>query len=64
MLQPTKAPVVADYDKGELEVPHLGVTLRTLLAAAADAAKNRPTKRTWILRYKTAEIGRVKIQGF
>lgn len=63
MIEP-KAPVVADYEKGELEVPHLGVTLRTLLAAAANAAKHRPTKRTWVLRYKTAEIGRIKIQAF
>lgn len=63
MIEP-KAPVVADYEKGELEVPHLGVTLRTLLAAASNAAKNRPLKRSWILRYKTAEIGRIKIQGF
>ena len=63
MIEP-KAPVIADYEKGELEVPHLGVTLRTLLAAAFNAAKQRPLKRVWILRYKTAEIGRIKIQGF
>lgn len=60
MIEP-KAPIIPDYELCELEVPHLGVTLRTLLSAAAKAAKHTP-KRTWTLRYKDADIGRIKIK--
>ena len=60
-MNETKAPIIPDYENGELEVPHLGITLRTLLAAAAEAAKYAP-KRTWNLRYKDAEIGRIRIK--
>ena len=62
MIESTKAPVVPNYETAELEVPHLGITLRTLLAVAAEASKQRPLKRKWVIRYKTAEIGSIRIK--
>jgi len=48
-------------DTFELETPDLGVTMRTLLAAAATGAK-RTGRRAWTVRYKSAVIGSVRVR--
>lgn len=53
--------VIADIPAGVLDVPDIGVTLRTLLGAAAEASKlNR--RRTWKVRYKQVIIGSIRIK--
>jgi hypothetical protein len=44
-----------------IDVEDIGVTLRTLLAVAARAAKERP-KRTWKIRYKKAILGSIRVK--
>lgn len=44
-----------------IEVPHLGVTLRTLLGIAATRMADTG-RRTYTLRYKHMEIGKVNVR--
>lgn len=53
--------VVVNNDEATLDVPDLGVTIRTLLACAAKGYKNNP-KRVWKLRYKAVIIGSVRLK--
>lgn len=49
--------IVADTQDQTLRVPHLGVTLRSILGAAV-AAKSK--SRRWSIVYKGAHIGTIK----
>lgn len=53
--------VQVDIDNNTLQVPDLGVTLRTLMACAA-RGYGETKKRQWKLLYKGAVIGSVKIK--
>lgn len=53
--------VTVDTENGILDAPDLGVTLRSLLAAADNGAKVR-RKRIWKVRYKHVIIGSVCIK--
>lgn len=53
--------VTTDIENAVLDVPDLGVTLRTLLACAAKGAKTNH-KRSWKIRYKMVIIGSVRIK--
>jgi hypothetical protein len=55
--------VVIDAENGTLKVPDIGVTLRTLLACAAEGSKTRP-KRVWKIIYTDSNIviGSVRIK--
>ena len=53
--------VQADTENNTLQVPDLGVTLRTLMACAARGYEVSK-KRQWKLLYKGAIIGSVKIK--
>ena len=55
--------VTIDTENGTLKIPDIGVTLRTLLAAAATGAKTRP-KRVWKVIYGDGNvmIGSVRIK--
>ena len=53
--------VQADTENNTLQVPDLGVTLRTLMACAAGGYEVSK-KRQWKLLYKGAIIGSVKIK--
>lgn len=48
-------------EDGTLAVPDLGITLRTLLAAAAKGYSTRP-RRNWRVLYKGAIIGTIRIK--
>lgn len=54
--------VKIDADNGTLAVPDIGVTLRTLMACAAEGYKTRP-KRVWKVLYKDTVIGSVRIKN-
>jgi hypothetical protein len=73
MLSPTKAGtparlpavrqlVVVSHELTALEVPDLGLTLRTLFAVAAEAYKTTP-KRTWALHYRGIPVGNITIKS-
>lgn len=53
-----------DAENGTLKVPDIGVTLRTLMSAAAQGYKTRP-KRVWKITYtdKNIVIGSVRIKS-
>lgn len=53
--------VQADIENNTLQVPDLGVTLRTLMACAA-RGYGETKKRQWKLLYKGAIIGSVKVK--
>lgn len=53
--------VQADIENNTLQVPDLGVTLRTLMACAASGYEVSK-KRQWKLLYKGAIIGSVKVK--
>jgi broad specificity phosphatase PhoE len=55
----TKQPVIADVSSSTLTIPHIGVTLRVLLAAANNA---NPQQSHWGITYKNVNIGTVKIK--
>ncbi len=54
--------VSIDPENGTLNVPDIGVTLRTLMAAAASGYKTRP-KRVWKVIYKGIVVGSVRIKS-
>lgn len=54
--------VTVDHEQSCLHVPHIGITLRVLLAVAAEAYKTTP-KRTWRVMYKNTPIGSVRIKS-
>lgn len=53
--------VIVDAEAGTLEIPDIGVTLRTLLACAARGAKDRPRRR-WNIVYSGVVVGSVRIK--
>jgi hypothetical protein len=53
--------IVAFHDRNEIELPHLGITIRVLLAVAAEAGKETGRK-TWALKYKNATVGTVRVK--
>lgn len=55
--------VIIDTENGTLKVPDIGVTLRTLLACAAEGAKTKP-RRSWKILYteNNVLIGNVRIR--
>ena len=53
--------VTADIEAVVIDIEDLGVTVRTLLAVANDAAKT-VKKRTWKIRYKHAIVGSIRIK--
>ena len=54
-----KEPVIANVAESKLIIPHIGITLRVLLAAANNA---NPDQHVWRLIYKNTDIGRIKIK--
>ena len=45
-----------------LDIPHLGITLRSIMGAADAAAREMPTyQRRWKLIYKNAAIGSIQL---
>lgn len=45
-----------------IEIPHLGVTLRTIMGAASvEAGKHKPFRRSWNIIYKGAFIGKIQL---
>jgi hypothetical protein len=44
-----------------IDVPHLGVTLRTVLGIAADRMA-KTGRRTYTLRYKHMDVGKVNVR--
>lgn len=61
--QPTKERIEVDTDSKELFVPHLGMTLRTLLGAAA-AQQGDSTDPEWHIVYKNVRIGNIRLKVF
>ena len=53
--------VVANLDNNTLELDDMGVTVRTLLAAAARGYKTTG-KRKWAIKYKGSTIGNVSVR--
>ena len=53
--------VTIDAENAALHIPHIGITYRVLLAAAADGYKQNP-RRTWKIVYGTVVIGSVRIK--
>lgn len=53
--------ITIDTEQGILDIPDLGVTLRTMLASAVRGYASNP-KRTWKLRYKNVLIGSIRIK--
>ena len=53
--------VTFDLVSETIDIEDLGVTMRTLLAVANTAAKEKP-KRVWKIRYKDAILGSVRIK--
>lgn len=60
---PTRERIEVDADSKKLFVPHLGMTLRTLLGAAA-AQQGDSTDPEWLIVYKNATIGRIRLKVF
>ena len=56
--------IVANLEHRTLEVPHLGVSLRTLFGAAANANPDPSeiTVRRWVLLYKDCDIGQIQLR--
>lgn len=52
--------VTPNAETGTVDVPDLGVTLRTILGAAA---KCDPKRRVWKVTYKEVEIGSIRIKS-
>jgi hypothetical protein len=52
--------VTPDHAKLELDIPDLGVTLRTVFGVAAKAYETTPV-RQWKLRYKGALVGTIQL---
>lgn len=52
-------PVMLDMDDSVIDIDDIGVTLRTLLAVAANGCSLN-NKRKWGIRYKNAIIGSVQ----
>ena len=54
--------ITACIDEATLDVPDMGVTLRSLLACAAKGYEEN-NKRTWKIRYKSVIIGSVRVKS-
>lgn len=59
-----KAMILTDPDKRVLEVPHLGVTLRTMIGAALSAwpDPNPNERRSFRVQYKGTTIATLKVK--
>jgi hypothetical protein len=53
--------ITTDAENATLDVPDLGITLRSLLAVAAAGYTVNP-KRIWKVRYKNSIIGSIRIK--
>ena len=53
--------ITINAEEATLVVPHLGMTTRTLMAAAAEGYKTNP-KRIWKVSYKNTIIGNVRLK--
>lgn len=53
--------VTCDPETTSLHVPHIGMTLRVLLAVAAEGYKTNP-RRTWKIVYRGTVIGSIRIK--
>lgn len=54
-------PVTRNQDKKEIHITDIGVTLRTLLAVAADGLKTSGTRK-WSIMYRGVKIGQVQVK--
>ena len=54
-------PVTRNPDQKEIHITDIGVTLRTLLAVAADGLKTSGTRK-WSIMYRGAKIGQVQVK--
>ena len=54
--------ITTNVEACTLEIPDLGVTLRTMLACAVKGYKQNP-KRTWKLKYMGVIVGSVKVKN-
>lgn len=56
--------IIPDSKEFTLDIPHLGITMRSILGAAAAAAKEMSTyRRRWKLKYKDVIIGSIQLAG-
>lgn len=53
--------ITKDIENATIDIEDIGVTLRTLLAHAAEGYKTNP-KRVWKVRYKATIIGSVRLK--
>ena len=55
--------ITVDHEKFKLVIPDIGVTMRTMLAAAADGYRHTG-RRTWGISYNGATIGKVRVKAY
>lgn len=54
--------IIANTKDFSLDIPHLGLTLRSIMGAAAASAADMPEyRRRWKLTYKGASIGTIQL---
>lgn len=54
--------IVSNPEKHTLDIPHLGITLRSIMGAAHTAASDMKTyRRNWNLIYKDVKIGSIQL---
>jgi hypothetical protein len=54
--------IITDIAGATLEIPDMGVTLRTMLGCAAVGYRSNP-KRTWKIKYKGVIVGSVRVKN-
>lgn len=59
-----REPILVDYDRGTLVVPHLGVTLRVLMGAAlAEWPDPQPNeRREFAVKYKGVRVATLSVK--
>lgn len=56
--------IFVDYHNKTLIIPHLGITMRSMMAAAANGNEGQVFQRNWTLVYKDMDVGRIKLKKF
>lgn len=57
--------IIPDSKEFSLEIPHLGITVRSIMGAADAAAKEMKIyRRRWKLKYKDVIIGSIQLANF
>ena len=63
MTEKQRERIEPDLESRRLSVPHLGITLRSLFGAAANAQGDSKNPH-WTLRYKGVDIGQIRLKIF